>query len=88
MTDQVPLFLRPWTRRGLLVAGAGLAAGLGLSARVHASNPPMEAMEAMDAEVREEVEAAAKFALESPDPELRVAFEHLYTDPYDVEAFV
>ena len=54
MTDQVPLFLRPWTRRGLLVAGAGLAAGLGLSARVHASNPPMEAMEAMD-----DVEAVA-----------------------------
>ncbi len=47
-----------------------------------------EAMDALEAEVREEVEAAAKFALESPDPELRVAFEHLYTDPYDVESFV
>lgn len=45
-------------------------------------------MDALRAEVEREVEECARFALESPDPDLRVAFEHLYTDPYNVEAFL
>lgn len=44
-------------------------------------------MDALEAEIRQEVEEAAKFALASPDPELKVAFQHLYTDHYDVGAF-
>ncbi|TRD17870.1 thiamine pyrophosphate-dependent dehydrogenase E1 component subunit alpha [Palleronia caenipelagi] len=45
-----------------------------------------EEMDALEAGIEEEVEACATFALESPDPDLSVAFEHLYTDPYELEA--
>ena len=44
------------------------------------------AMDALEAEIATEVEDAVKFAERSPYPEIKVAFEHLYTDPYDLEA--
>ena len=43
-------------------------------------------MDAMEAAVAEEVEAAVKFSDASPYPDLKVAFEHLYTDPYTMES--
>lgn len=42
-------------------------------------------MDAIDAEIEQEVEDCATFALESPDPDVSVAFEHLYTDDYSLE---
>jgi TPP-dependent pyruvate/acetoin dehydrogenase alpha subunit len=42
-------------------------------------------MDAIDAEIEQEVEDCATFALESPDPDVSVAFEHLYTDDYKLE---
>lgn len=42
-------------------------------------------MDAIDAEIEREVEDCATFALESPDPDVSVAFEHLYTDDYKLE---
>lgn len=44
-----------------------------------------EEMTAIDAEIEQEVEDCATFAIESPDPNVSVAFEHLYTDAYDLE---
>ena len=41
---------------------------------------------ALEAEVAQEVEEAVKFANRSPYPEPRTAFEHLYTDAYELEA--
>lgn len=44
---------------------------------------------AVEEEVLQEVDDAVTFAQESPYPELRVAFEDLYTEPYEIEgAFV
>ena len=44
---------------------------------------------AVEQEVLQEVDDAVTFAQESPYPELRVAFEDLYTEPYEIEgAFV
>lgn len=42
-------------------------------------------MDALEAEVAQEVEAAVRFSDESPYPDPRVAFEDLYTDAYDLE---
>jgi acetoin:2,6-dichlorophenolindophenol oxidoreductase subunit alpha len=42
-------------------------------------------MTAIDAEIEQEVEDCATFAIESPDPDVSVAFEHLYTDAYELE---
>ena len=44
-----------------------------------------EEMDALEAEVAQEVEDAVKFTQESPDPEPEVAFSDLYTDPYEIE---
>ena len=44
------------------------------------------AMDALEAEVTQEVEDAVAFSDASPFPDHRVAFEHLYTDAYDVES--
>lgn len=43
-------------------------------------------MDALYAEIEQEVEDCATFALESPDPDVSVAFQHLYTDAYEVES--
>lgn len=43
-------------------------------------------MDAMEAEVAREVEDSVTFSNESPYPDLEVAFQHLYTDPYDMES--
>ena len=43
-------------------------------------------MDAMEAEIAQEVEDAVKFSDASPYPETQVAFEHLYTDAYDMES--
>ena len=40
-------------------------------------------MQALDREVLAEVEDAFEFSQSSPDPELSVAFDDLYTEPYD-----
>lgn len=42
-------------------------------------------MAAMTAEIEQEVEDCATFALESPDPDISLAFAHLYTDAYELE---
>ena len=44
------------------------------------------AMVTMEADVAREVDDAVKFSDASPYPELKVAFEDLYTDPYDMES--
>lgn len=44
-----------------------------------------EEMDAVDAEIAREVEDCVTFTLESPDPLPNVAFEDLYTDPYELE---
>ncbi len=44
------------------------------------------AMDALEAEIAQEVEDCVKFSDASPYPDARVAFEHLYTDAYDLEA--
>ena len=44
------------------------------------------AMDALEADVAREVDDAVKFSDASPYPELKVAFEDLYTDPYDMES--
>ena len=46
------------------------------------------AMDAMEAEVAQEVEEAVKFSDASPYPELKVAFEDLYTDAYELEGIL
>ena len=43
------------------------------------------AMDAMEADVAREVEDAVKFSDASPYPVIKVAFEDLYTDAYDME---
>ena len=43
-------------------------------------------MDALAAEIAQEVEDCVTFTMESPDPDPKVAFEDLYTDPYDLEA--
>ena len=43
-------------------------------------------MDALETEVAQEVEDAVKFSDASPYPEPKVAFEHLYTDAYDMES--
>lgn len=43
------------------------------------------AMVAMEAEIAKEVDDAVKFSNASPYPEVSTAFEHLYTDPYELE---
>ena len=43
-------------------------------------------LDALEAEVAQEVEDAVKFSDSSPYPEPKVAFEHLYTDAYDMES--
>ncbi len=43
------------------------------------------AMVALEAEVAAEVEAAVKFSDQSPYPEIKTAFEDLYTDAYEPE---
>ena len=42
-------------------------------------------MDALTAEIEQEVEDCATFALNSPYPEPEVAFQHLFTDAYDLE---
>jgi len=42
-------------------------------------------MDAIEAEIEQEVEDCATFALESPDPDPSIAFQHLYTDEYELE---
>ena len=42
-------------------------------------------MDAIEAEIAQEVEDCATFALESPDPDPSIAFQHLYTDEYELE---
>lgn len=42
-------------------------------------------MDAIEEEIAAEVEDCATFAMESADPDLSVAFEDLYTDPYKLE---
>lgn len=42
-------------------------------------------MDAVEADIAREVEDCVTFTLESPDPALNVAFEDLYTDPYELE---
>ena len=42
-----------------------------------------EEVQALDREVLAEVEDAFEFSQSSPDPELSVAFDDLYTEPYD-----
>jgi pyruvate dehydrogenase E1 component alpha subunit len=44
-----------------------------------------EEMAALDAEIEQEVEDCAQFAIDSPDPDPAVAFQHLFTDAYDLE---
>lgn len=44
-----------------------------------------EELDALEQEVTEEVEEAARFAEESPEPEPETAFDDLYTDPYKTE---
>ena len=44
------------------------------------------AMVAMEADIAREVDDAVAFSDASPYPELKVAFEDLYTDPYDMES--
>ncbi len=44
-----------------------------------------EEMDALREEIEAEVEECVRFALESDDPDPRVAFEDLYTDPYVLE---
>lgn len=44
-----------------------------------------EELDALEQEVTEEVEEAARFAEESPEPEPEAAFDDLYTDPYKTE---
>lgn len=44
-----------------------------------------EALDALEEEVAQEVEDAVRFSDESPYPEPEVAFEDLYTDPYQAE---
>lgn len=43
-------------------------------------------MDAIADEIAREVEECVTFALESDDPDPKVAFEDLYTDPYEMEA--
>ena len=45
-------------------------------------------MEALDTQIAQEVEDCATFALESPDPDPRVAFEDLYSDDYELEGIL
>ena len=42
-------------------------------------------LDAISAEIEQEVEASATFAIESPDPDPAVAFQHLFTDAYELE---
>lgn len=44
------------------------------------------AVTALEAEIAAEVDAAVKFSNASPYPDVRSAFEHLYSDPYEIEA--
>ena len=44
------------------------------------------AMDALEAEIAQEVDDCVKFSDASPYPDAKVAFEHLYTDAYDMEA--
>ena len=44
------------------------------------------AMTALEAEIAAEIDAAVKFSNASPYPDVKSAFEHLYTDPYELEA--
>jgi pyruvate dehydrogenase E1 component alpha subunit len=44
-----------------------------------------EQMDAIEAEITQEVEDCVTFTMESPDPDPKVAFEHLYTEPYELE---
>ena len=43
-------------------------------------------MTALEAEIAAEVDEAVKFSNASPYPDVRSAFEHLYSDPYEIEA--
>lgn len=52
---------------------------------VSAGVASVEEMDAIDSETEQEVEDCTTFALESPDPDVSVAFEHLYTDAYELE---
>ncbi|MDA9019924.1 thiamine pyrophosphate-dependent dehydrogenase E1 component subunit alpha [Flavimaricola sp.] len=52
---------------------------------VDAGIATVEEMDAIAAEIEREVENCATFALESPDPDISTAYEHLYTDAYDLE---
>ena len=42
-------------------------------------------MDALEADIAKEVEDCATFAMESPLPELSVAFDDLYSDHYELE---
>ena len=44
-----------------------------------------EEMDAIEAQIEQEVEECARFATESPDPDRSVAFADLYSDPYELE---
>jgi TPP-dependent pyruvate/acetoin dehydrogenase alpha subunit len=44
-----------------------------------------EEMADIDADIEREVEDCAQFAINSPDPSPEVAFQHLFTDAYDLE---
>ncbi len=43
-------------------------------------------MTALEAEIAVEIDDAVKFSNASPYPDVRSAFEHLYSDPYEIEA--
>jgi len=42
-------------------------------------------MDQIETDIAQEVEDCATFAIESPDPEMHVAFEDLYSDAYELE---
>ena len=66
-----------WTSRDPIVLFRELMISKGIATA--------DEMDAIAAEIEQEVEDCATFALESPDPDVSVAFEHLYTDEYKLE---
>ena len=66
-----------WTSRDPIVLFRDALVGGGVASAAE--------MTAIDAEIEQEVEDCATFAIESPDPDVSVAFEHLYTDAYELE---
>jgi acetoin:2,6-dichlorophenolindophenol oxidoreductase subunit alpha len=66
-----------WTSRDPIVLFRDALVGGGVASAAE--------MAAIDADIEQEVEDCATFAIESPDPDVSVAFEHLYTDAYELE---